>query len=524
MKKLLCLTLCLALLVPMMSALAVPNPALPYKGDAIVYKGYAADLGITENRESPVYKAYKEQIGNVTIEWQTAPWSDFDEKTKIFLNTGDLPDIVWMRNSADVIRDYGTKGYFLNLMNYLDYMPNLKGYLQEFGQLEYLKAEDGGLYCVNDVEPYDSLQETWYYNKTKLDELGLKVPETYADMLECMKVFKEKYPDANPFITYGWGFAKYKQVFSQIINAKYDGLYFDGEKWQHSIADPASGHKELIEMIADLYAKGYIHPEFSTISNEQAYQVVVDGNWLFSYFYTVIFKEIFQGNEIGYEVAPMLTPAKEAGAQRYIALTSGYDTIPYWGYFVSAKVANPEVMAALLDSIISPESSDLFNWGVKGLTYDVDDKGNKYFLEDYATNGEKAKEQGVGNFMDVRYIMRKARDCEFARSDAMTKEATRFVTAAAVDGTLALMRPLRATPTISAANKEIVAKSINPMKTYADENEMLFVDGSRPISEWDKFVEEFKTYGNLDEALKIYEEGKQIPYSNDRKLMEFILK
>lgn len=64
-KTLLCLVLCLALVLP---ALAVgAESLLPYTGDPIVFQGYTADLGITENRESPVYKAYKEKIGNIEI-------------------------------------------------------------------------------------------------------------------------------------------------------------------------------------------------------------------------------------------------------------------------------------------------------------------------------------------------------------------------------------------------------------------------------------------------------------------------
>ena len=148
MKKLVSMLVLLAMLL---SCTAMAETLLPYTGDEVVYEGYAADLGITEDRNSPVYKAWKEKLGNVSINWSTGPWADFDTKTSLFLNTGDLPDIVWLRNSTDVISNYGDLGYFLNFMDYLDYMPNLKSYLETYPQIAAMKTEDGALYCLNDA-------------------------------------------------------------------------------------------------------------------------------------------------------------------------------------------------------------------------------------------------------------------------------------------------------------------------------------------------------------------------------------
>ena len=71
--------------------------------------------------------------------------ADFDTKTSLFLNTGDLPDIVWLRNSSSVIANYGDLGYFLNFMDYLDYMPNLKNYLDTYPQIARMVTDDGRL-------------------------------------------------------------------------------------------------------------------------------------------------------------------------------------------------------------------------------------------------------------------------------------------------------------------------------------------------------------------------------------------
>ena len=65
MKKLVSMLVLVAMLLSCTAAMA--ETLLPYTGDEVVYEGYTADLGISENADSPVYKAWKEKLGNVTI-------------------------------------------------------------------------------------------------------------------------------------------------------------------------------------------------------------------------------------------------------------------------------------------------------------------------------------------------------------------------------------------------------------------------------------------------------------------------
>ena len=188
MKKLVSVLVLVAMLLGCVSALA--DSLLPYDGEAVTYQGYTADLGLNEDRNSPVYQAYKTLLGNVSIEWSTGPWADFDTKTALFLNTGDLPDVVWLRNSTDVIANYGDLGYFLNFMDYLDYMPNLKSYLETYPQIANMVNENGALYCLNDIEPNDYIDESYFVNKTALEALGKEIPTTWDEMLDCMRAYK----------------------------------------------------------------------------------------------------------------------------------------------------------------------------------------------------------------------------------------------------------------------------------------------------------------------------------------------
>ena len=101
--------------------------------------------------------------------------------------------------------NYGGLGYFLNFKDYLDYMPNLKSYLETYPQIANMATEDGALYCLNDIEPNDYVDESFFVNTTALKKLGKEIPTTWDEMLDCMRAYKKENPNGNAFITYGWG-------------------------------------------------------------------------------------------------------------------------------------------------------------------------------------------------------------------------------------------------------------------------------------------------------------------------------
>ncbi len=517
MKKLVSM---LVLLAVLLGSVAMAENLLPYAGEEVVYEGYTADLGIQEDKNSPVYKAWKEKLGNVSINWSTGPWADFDTKTAIYLNTGDLPDIVWLRNSPDVISNYGDLGYFLNFMDYLDYMPNLKSYLETYPQIANMKTEDGKLYCLNDIEPNDYVDESFFVNKTALDALGKDIPATWDEMLECMRAYKEANPNGNAFITYGWGLGYYMTCLGAINNAKTD-FYYDGAKWTHPLLSEDSGYRALIDMMHTMYSEGLLNPEFSTMSDEQAYQSVLDGEWLFGFWYlNCIPHEIFLDEEVPYAYEAMFAPAHQTGDTQYSVVTVPYDNTPNWGYFVNADVKNPELICAYLDEVISQEASMLYNWGVEGETYVTNENGTHSFLEGY-TDSAARKEAGVGNLMDIRYIQYKNREVDYVGGTDASRAAYDKVIGALISGELTGIRALRGTPRFTAEQSETIARSTTPMKTYIDENIMYFIDGTRDMSEWDAFVEETLALGNMDEVLATYEAAEQVIYSTERRYVSY---
>lgn len=218
-----------------------------------------------------------------------------------------------------------------------------------------------------------------------------------------------------------------------------------------------------------------------------------------------------------YEYDTFMTPARNEGDPRYSVITVPYDNVPNWGYFVNADVENPELICSYLDEVISPEGSELYNWGVAGLTYEKDEDGHHHFIGEYVDSDEARKEAGIHNFMDVRYIQLKDREADYAGKNERDRGFYDKLIAALIDGEMVGIRALRGTPNFTAEQSETVARSTTPMKTYIDENIMYFIDGTRDMSEWDSFVEETLALGDMDEVLATYEAADRVIYSTERR-------
>ena len=69
--------------------------------------------------------------------------------------------------------------------------------------------------------------------------------------------------------------------------------------------------------------------------------------------------------------------------------------------------------------------------------------------------------------------------------------------------------------------RNTVAMNLTPISTYITENVGLFVTGDRDLSEWDAFVEEAMSMGDIEAVKAAYEAGRQVIASDTRNWMEF---
>jgi len=483
------------------------NGILPYKGEPIVYKGYAADLGIKQDPNAPVSKVYTERVGNVRIEWQTGPFSDYNEKIKVFLSSGDLPDVIWLSEIQKNSNTYGPTGMFLDWNKYKDVMPNYQSYAADNTTLEGLQNEKNERFAITDIDPVDVPMESWYYNKTLLDKYGIEVPDTVEELVDAMRAIKEADPSIIPYQSY-WNVNYLKTVFANTMKQGLGVTYnTNTKKWYYAPFTADCNYKELIELLSILYKEKLLNPEIATLSWEQELAAIASSKWAFSYAYaTSMESEIYKTTNLPIEIKPMSPPSYNS--KKTIALTIQHDLVPTWGYFASAKAKNPELLAAYIDFVVSKEASELFNWGIEDLTYTKDSSGKKVFKPEYL-DGTRLKDVGVGDLFDVRYIQLKDRRAEYERSGPLNKASIDLNLGGLKDGTIAA-NVCMPTPMFTDAQSQEISVNLNSLNTYVSENEFKFILGNKSMSDWDKFITKAKTIGNIDKVLEIYNSAKPL--------------
>lgn len=231
MKKLIVsLLLCLAMLLPCVSALAaveyVPSEELglqPYEEEVTVSTWrimnnsfqFADGDSIDDNIW---YRSYKERLNlNVVNEWtatNTGNGSAADQKRSVSIASGDLPDI--MELTAVQFKQLVDAGLLADLTDlYDDYTSKdikERCYNQDITDAILSTTIDGRLYGIAYTNPVEQTFHQCWVRTDWLENLGLEVPTTYEELLEVARAFVEKDPDGNG-LNDTYGIAMNKDLF-----------------------------------------------------------------------------------------------------------------------------------------------------------------------------------------------------------------------------------------------------------------------------------------------------------------------
>ena len=491
--------------------------SFPYEGEEVVFSGFAYD-GLDQNPELPCMQAWQEHIGNMRVEYEFLAYSDYLEKYKIMLSTGDIPDVLPVPNITSVIEQYGDTGLLLDFNQYIDYMPNLKKYLETYPNLNYICTDSGARYGIVGVQPLDRTGEGWFANMDVLRAAGVeKVPDTLEEMLDAMRKVHANDPSVSPFLAY-WN-TEYAEGWMgrALLGTDYHAnapVYYDTDKGEYVLnyrGESAELRRQVIELMHTMYEEGLLHTEIATMSDEQAYALLANGKWAFTGLYTGTLEaeacKVEIGEPLPYEAVPMLPPADSEG-ERVLPLAYTHDGLPSWGIVCSADVEHPELLAAYMDQVVSPVGRDIFNYGIEGVTYDVID-GVPTLKE-----GISKSEYGVGSQYEVWMVG--MGPVAMAKTGYLLRdEADKLYRDNLQNGTITGMY----VPTFLTFSEEATSDKAgleNDLSTYIAEQEAAFIHGKRNMDEWDKFLEELEKIADMDYLLELYNEAKTIVRSPER--------
>lgn len=434
---------------------------------------------------------------NIKLKLMPIPMSAWNDKVNITIASGTLPDIMNMVDLA-ILNDYGSKGLFLNIMNYKQVMPNIE---KTFDSVPFLKS-----YMLSNKELYG--MPSYITSEKMVDSVvglipmirkdifkknNLNVPTTYDELHQSLKKLKELYPQSSPWVT--------RQSIDSIISALAPSwgintdlpmVEFDPGSKKYSSALKDAKLKNFIEYMATLYKEGLLDKEYAITPTKQWEEKIISGKGFFTVDYfarpDMMTSTAQDAGNSEFDLSAILPPTANDGISKVYANVSA-------GSFtgISANVKEPERLMKLYDYwFFSEEGSLLGYYGVNGVSYTLDGKtikakyesDTKSFLDINAKYGTSY--YGFMGLTPDRF----GYDFDDPNMSAKYKETWDMYK----DATTEML------PILNFNKDEMEVKKVanTTLQDYIKAELNKFVMGQRSLAEWDAFVSSCDQKGMTD--------------------------
>ncbi|GAA3410272.1 extracellular solute-binding protein [Paenibacillus hodogayensis] len=455
--------------------------------------------------------AYKEleKVTGTKVEFQHPPTGQEKDQFNLMLASGKLPDVIeygW--NAAPKGADSLIKEKRIIRLNELieKNAPNLTKVLKDNPEFrKMITTDEGNIYVMPFLlgDPLLSSVNGPALRKDWLDKLNLQVPKTIADWEKVLTAFRDGDPNGNnkkDEIPYTYTINPENETDMNHLFVGAWGITADffqeNGKVKYGPIEPQ--YKEFLTTMNKWYKEGLIDRDYATTDGKLK-DAKVTGSQVGSF-------SAYAGSGIGRytTLAQPNNPNFALVGAPYPVLKEGDKalgqyTLPFTGLgaAISATAKNPEEIVKWLDYKYGQEGHMLFNFGIEGQSYKLDNGYPKY-TDTILNNPDKLPiTQAMAKYFiaswsgpivqDKRYIeqyftMPEQRDAQKAWMGADHSK---------------VMPPI----TLTADESSKTASIMNDVKTYRDEMVNKFIMGSEPLANYDKFVQTIKSMG-IDEAIK----------------------
>ena len=231
--------------------------------------GIQTNALVTDYEDNFQTKKLEEDLG-INIEFYMLPASADDCRTKLSLMaTGGeaLPDIIMVDGvlSAEQVLDYGSKGIFVPLNDYIadeSMCPYFSAIPEDDMEtiMTAITSADGNIYCLPKFETstWNMTPNRYYINGAWLDKLGLEVPTTTDELYEVLRHFVQDDPNGNgkadEIGVYGMMEGGYGQnTVAALMNSF---LFWNGGGQNGGLALDESGETVIAPFTQDAFREG----------------------------------------------------------------------------------------------------------------------------------------------------------------------------------------------------------------------------------------------------------------------------
>lgn len=339
-------------------------------------------------KENAVYEQIAEKF-NVDMDFVAISWSDWVEKQRIWINSGDMPDVLfWDFNYSDYL-NFSEQGMIRALPEgWEETYPNLAAMVKKSGIYDFVKeAGDGTFYgfprttvFTDNTDENGDVVDRWayLYRKDWAEKLGIEVPEviSFDELLNLAEAFVTQDPGENgegKTIGIAGNPDKICKTFIENYNSycdtfekKEDGTYCSGIMQEETL--------EGVKALYRAYQAGLVDPNFFSNNEETALDQFYAG-------LAGIHIRNMTVENLNKYLDDFATANPELNAEDCIGVAvvtgadgkiHGYAENCWWTFAVFNPDLTDEEMdriLSMMDYLVTDEGMKLMNYGIEGVDY-----------------------------------------------------------------------------------------------------------------------------------------------------------
>ena len=467
--------------------------------------------------EIPTWKMLREYTG-VHVEYSLVDSANRSQNFSVLLASDDLPD---MMDGAPSFYKQGTlknaieDGYFANFYDYRDYLPNYMWEIKNraqynknvMGKVFYDKTTIPALYGLV-CDPTSAMG--YFLRQDWLDTLGMGKAEdykTYDQVHEAVTAFKVNMSNNQ------YNNGEIYPFFIMSVVETYQGQFFSGMDitvYTASMMYPriidgkvefcgsTEDDREAMTLLSTWYAEGLISPNFHSFESGSDYDAGQHTDGVGCNLMTVsqVVQSERQCNNPNAHWEPITRTKRTEDQVIKYGYAKAADDFSYASCCVSAKCNNIPLACSWIDWGFSDFGSDFTSWGPEGICWEYNDQGERR-LTDWCVNHE-----ATASWIMCIYAYSGLSNCclYYNYRSNYTDDGVRTV---AIYEALRLKDYKGEYDWPTAVNFDDEEREENTsifadLNTYFTENYGAFIDGSKPMAEWDSYVQGLYDFGLSD--------------------------
>lgn len=452
--------------------------------------------------------AEMEKRTGVHVNWIHPPAGQDQEQFNLMIASQDLPDAI-SYDWYDTNKVTGGIGKFYQdkiiieltpLME--EHAPNFMKLMEENPEARRQSVDDEGRYFAMPMLRLDDKLRVTGGPQIRTDwlkKLGLEVPKTVDELHEALLAIRNGDPNGNglqdelPLTGVKFRHGNGIGMLCSMWKTSYD-FYVDGSTIKFGPIQPE--FKEAITTIAQWFSEGLIDPDYMLNDGTKRSARFTDGlsAMQFAGQPTTLMRTMAEsGVEPDFKVEGMeYIPAADGTAYSIDPAYNQFVTNP--GLAITTQARYPEQVLEWLDYAYGEEGNLLFNLGVEGDTYTVEN-GQPRYTEKVTENDNAGYAlyhmalNGWAMSQDVRYHVQLMEKYGYPAAEHW-RSADRSL----------VLPPV----SFTAEETKTVARLETDIDTYVDEMCDKFTTGKAPIEQFDTYVETVNSMG-IEELTAIYQ-------------------